>query len=129
VSTDPAEYPSRAAILTIRAVPVDEPAVSAQGDATVMNSESGRIRMPRGRRERRPGRVAPSAAGLLTTAARLLPAADRARYAEEYRSELGDLAQSGLGRIRQLRYALCQLLRVLPLGLVLRSLRRRSAAP
>jgi hypothetical protein len=72
--------------------------------------------------------VAPSAAGLLAAAAWLLPAADRARYGEEYRSELWDLAQSGAGRLRQLGYALRQLRRALPACLALRSPRHGSAA-
>lgn len=69
-----------------------------------------------------------SAAGLLA-AVRLLPPADRARYAEEYRSELWDLAQSGAGWLRQLGYAMRQLLRILPMCCVLRSPRHRSPAP
>jgi hypothetical protein len=79
--------------------------------------------------EPRARRVAPSAVGLLAAAAYLLPATDRARYAQEYRSELWDLAQSGAGRPRQLRYALSQLRRVVPMGFALRSPRRRGAAP
>ncbi len=74
-------------------------------------------------------RVSPSAAGLLAAAVRLLPAADRGRYAEEYRSELWDLAQAGAGRIGQLRYALCQLRSALSVSAALRSPRRRSVAP
>ena len=79
-----------------------------------------------GRREA--GGVVPSAAGLLTAAAGLLPAGDRARYGEEYRSELWDLARSGAGRVRQLGYALRQLRRAFPAGIALRSARRRRAA-
>jgi len=71
--------------------------------------------------------VPPWAAGLVA-AARLLPAADRARYLEEYQAELWVLAWSGTGRLRRLRYALRQLLRILPLGVALRSPRRRGAA-
>ena len=78
-----------------------------------------------GRRKAR--QVAPSAAGLLAAAARLLPTADRARYAQEYRSELWDLAHTGAGRIRQLRYALRQLRSAPQMGIALRSPRRRSA--
>ena len=74
-------------------------------------------------------RVAPSAASLLTTAARLLPAAHRSRYAEEYQSELWDLAQAGAGRIRQLRYALCQFRNAVPISVALRAPRRRSSVP
>jgi DNA-binding CsgD family transcriptional regulator len=80
-------------------------------------------------RQRRTRRVARSAVGLLAAAVRLLPAADRARYADEYLSELWELAQSGDGRIRQVRYALRQLRRVPSMGFALRSLRRRSAEP
>ena len=71
--------------------------------------------------------VPPWAAGLVA-AARLLPAADRARYLEEWQAELWVLAWSGAGRLRQPRYALRQLLRILPLGITLRSPRRRGAA-
>ena len=74
-------------------------------------------------------RVAPSAAGLLAAVARLLPAADRSRYADEYLSELYDIAQSGAGRLQQLRYAFRQLQNVVPMSFVLRSPRRRSAVP
>ncbi len=74
-------------------------------------------------------RIVPSAARLLSYAARFLPAVDRARYAQEYRSELWELAQSGVGRRGQLRYALRQLLRVPPMGFALRSPWRRSAVP
>lgn len=75
----------------------------------------------------RAGRVASSAAGLLAAAVRLLPAAERARYAEEYRAELWDLTQAGAGRIRQLRYALRQLLSAPAMRFALQSPRRRSA--
>jgi hypothetical protein len=74
-------------------------------------------------------RVIPSAADLLVVATRLLPIADRVRYFEEYFSELWELAQAGHGRARQLRYALRQLLNAIPMGLALRSPRRRGAAP
>jgi hypothetical protein len=66
---------------------------------------------------------------VLAAAVRLLPAADRARYGEEYRSELWELAQSGYGRMRQLRYALRQLRSALPMSFALRAPRRRGAAP
>jgi hypothetical protein len=78
---------------------------------------------------RGPGRVVPSAAGLLAAAVRLLPAADRGRYDEEYRSELWDLAQAGAGRLGQLRYALCQLRNALPTSSALGLPPRRGAAP
>ena len=83
----------------------------------------------RSRARREAGRVAYSAARLLVGAARLLPAADRARYAEEYRSELWELARAGAGRPGQLGYALRQLHSAPRTGRALRALRRRSAAP
>jgi hypothetical protein len=78
-----------------------------------------------------PGRrqVMPSAKRLLDAAARVLPAADRARYADEYRSELWELAHAGAGCLRQLRYALRQLRRAPSMGFTLRSPHRRSATP
>ena len=80
-------------------------------------------------RQRRDRPVALSATRLLTAAARLLPVGERARYAEEYRSELWELAQAGAGRIRQLCYALRQLRSAPSMGFAVRSPRRRSAAP
>jgi CarD family transcriptional regulator len=68
-----------------------------------------RIAIAFARRQHRARRVARPAAGLLAVAARLLPAAERTRYAQEYLSELGELALSGSGRLRQLGYALRQL--------------------
>lgn len=73
--------------------------------------------------------VASSAASLLTTAARLLPAVHRCRYAEEYRSELWELAQAGASQVKQLRYALCQLRSALSMSVALRSPQRRSSVP
>jgi hypothetical protein len=73
-------------------------------------------------------RVASSAVGLVTAATRLLPAVDRARYSEEYRSELWDLAQSGVGRLGQLLYATRQFLNMARVSLVLRSPRRHHPA-
>ena len=74
-------------------------------------------------------RVAPMAADMLAGAARLLPAADRARYAEEYQAELWHLATSGANRQQQLRYALRQFRGALWMRLALQSSQRRSAAP
>lgn len=81
------------------------------------------------RKQRRTSLPARSAAGLVSAAARLLPAADRARYGDEYQSELWDLAQFGASRLQQLKYALRQLLRAFSMGRTLRSPRRRSAVP
>jgi hypothetical protein len=57
----------------------------------------------------------------------LLPAADRARYAEEFRSELWDLAEAGAGRVQRARYGFRQLMRAVAMRRTLRSPRRRSA--
>ena len=75
------------------------------------------------------GPVTPSASRLVGAAARLLPAPDRARYAEEYRSELWETAQAGAGRWRQLQYAVRQLTHALLLHSALRVPRRKSTAP
>lgn len=82
-----------------------------------------------GRLNREAKRVVPRAARLLAAVTRLLPATDRSRYAEEFQSELWDLAQDGAGRIRQLGYALHLLRNIVPMGFALRSPRRRGAAP
>lgn len=79
--------------------------------------------------QRRARPVVPSATRLLAAAACLLPVAERARYTDEYRSELWELAQSGAGRPCQLRYSLRQLRNAPSLGFALRSPHRRSAAP
>ena len=77
----------------------------------------------------RPRPVAPSAAGLLAAAARLLPAEERVRYAEEYRSELWEIAQVGGRRCAQLAYAARQLLAARRLRAGLRAPQRRGAVP
>ena len=89
-----------------------------------LDRDSGREHL-----EREVRRVAPPAARLLTTVARLLPATDRARYDEEFKSELWDLAQTGAGRLRQVAYALRQLRCARLMVSALRSPRRRGAAP
>ena len=94
----------------------------------VLNRVFGRGR-PHARGDFEATQVARWPSGLLAASVRLLPATDRARYAEEYQSELRDLAQAGGGRIRQLRYALRQLRGAPAMGFALRSPRRRSAAP
>ena len=81
------------------------------------------------RGQRRAKHVVLPAAHLVAVAARLVPAADRARYAEEYRSELWDLAHTGAGRWPQLRYALRQLCNASRTSSALRAPRRRSAVP
>lgn len=66
---------------------------------------------------------------LVTIAASLLPDKDRARFCEEYRSELWDLASAGATRRRQLGYAFRQLLRTVPLRAAVLSPRRRRTGP
>jgi hypothetical protein len=75
------------------------------------------------------GLVGGSARRLAAAAVRLLPAADRARYAEEYLSELQDLARAGESRRRQAAYALRQLRSALVLRGELLAPSRRKAAP
>lgn len=75
---------------------------------------AGRVGNPANERDRshlegEVKRVAPPAVRLLSAVARLLPAAYRARYEEEFRAELWDLAQAGAGRLWQVAYALRQL--------------------
>jgi hypothetical protein len=75
-------------------------------------------------------RPALPARGLLAVAGILLPLADRARYMQEYRSELWDLAHIGEGRLRQLLYALRQLRSTVSMCVALRSPRHsKGAAP
>jgi hypothetical protein len=74
-------------------------------------------------------RIVPSAARLLSFAARFLPAGDQARYKEEFRSELWDLAAAGAGSRAQLIYAIRQASSVLRLRLELRSPRGQGAVP
>jgi hypothetical protein len=59
--------------------------------------------------------VALSARRLAVAAAWLLPAGDRARYGDEYRSELWDLAHAGAGRRQQVGYAFRQFVRAVPM--------------
>jgi hypothetical protein len=74
-------------------------------------------------------RVAPSAGRLLDGVAMLLPQADRARYSEEYHSELWEIARARAGRRRQLQYAAPQLSRAGHLRIVARAPRQRNATP
>lgn len=66
---------------------------------------------------------------LVAAAARMLPAGDRARYAEEFRSELAEIALAGGGRAAQLGYAARQLMSSVRLRADLKAPRRRSAVP
>jgi hypothetical protein len=70
--------------------------------------------------------VAPSAGRLAAAAARLLPASERARYAEEFRSELWEIAQAD-SRRAQLAYAARQLVAARRLRAGLQVPRRRGA--
>jgi hypothetical protein len=65
-------------------------------------------------------------AGRLLAAARLLPAGDRARWAEEFRSELTEIARAGAGRRGQLAYAGRVVLSARRLRADLRAPRRRG---
>jgi hypothetical protein len=73
-------------------------------------------------------RAAPSATSLLAVAAWLLPAADRARYAEECQSELWEIAHT-CSRWAQLAYAARQVLSAFRLRRGLQTPPRRGAAP
>ena len=66
---------------------------------------------------------------LLMVASRILPPADRARYGEEFRSELADITRAGGGRRIQLAYAVRQVMHAGHTRTVLRAPRRRSAVP
>jgi uncharacterized membrane protein len=74
-------------------------------------------------------RTAPAVGCLLAAAGRLLPPADRARYAGEFQSEVWELAHAGVSRRVQLVYAARQLMRAWNLRAELRAPRRRQAAP
>jgi hypothetical protein len=74
--------------------------------------------VPPGPRSAKPAQTRPvalSARRLAVAAAWLLPAGDRARYGEEYRSELWDLAHAGAGRRQQVGYAFRQFVRAVPM--------------
>lgn len=81
------------------------------------------------RRRVKARRVAPSACRLAAAAAWLLPARDQARYSEEWRSELHDLAAAGAGRHRQLGYAVRLLVRAVPLRWAVLAPRREETSP
>ena len=81
------------------------------------------------RRERDSGRVAPIARHLVAAAVRLLPEGNRARYAEEFRSDLWEIVHDGGRRRAQLAYAARQVMSARQLRAELRVPRRRGAAP
>jgi hypothetical protein len=100
----------------------------------IMTRTETRVLYLEGHRPSTPGlrsgaRRSAAARRLAAAAARMLPAGDRARYGEEFGSELADLALAGGGRRVQLAYAARQLRRAPRLRADLRSPRRRSAAP
>ena len=64
--------------------------------------------------------AAASAGRLLAVAVRLLPAGDRGRYAEEYSSELWEIAFAGASRRLQFLYATRQFIRVAHLRVAVR---------
>lgn len=65
--------------------------------------------------------VVPTASSMLAAAVRLLPAAYQTQYAEEYQSELWDLATANCSRWQQLGYAFRALRSALFLGFELRT--------
>ena len=73
--------------------------------------------------------VAAPAERLIAGAARLLPAANQARYREEYHSELWEMAAAGADRHLQLAYAIRQVIRTIPLRVAVLAPRRRGARP
>jgi hypothetical protein len=81
------------------------------------------------RKDRGAVRVVPTAGLLAAAAARLLPPGERAGYADEFRSELWEIAQASGCRRSQLAYAARQLLAARRLRAELRVPRRRGAAP
>ncbi len=88
-----------------------------------------RVRIVANRRRREASRVAPAAGRLVVAAAaRLLPTRERARYAEEFRSELWEIAHAGGRRRAQLAYAARQVMSAWRLRAELRVPRRRGAA-
>ncbi len=82
-----------------------------------------------GRRGRGPRRMTAAAAWLLAVAAGLLAAADRTRYAAEFKAELWELAQAGAGRRAQVGYAARQVRSAVQLRAALRAPARRGATP
>jgi hypothetical protein len=80
-------------------------------------------------RARQARRVTGMARKLAAVASRLLPASDRARYLEEYRSELWDLAAGGGGSCQQAGYATRQVLSAVPLRFAVLASRQQAGRP
>ncbi len=73
--------------------------------------------------------IRPSAGRISSVAARLLPESDRARYREEYLSELWDVAHAGGDVWQQSRYALRQVARARRMREALRRPRQNGLSP
>jgi hypothetical protein len=74
-------------------------------------------------------RAAPLAKQLLKAAPILLPASTRTRYAEEFQSELTELAIAGAGKFRQLTHVTRVIISISRLRADLHAPKRRGAAP
>jgi hypothetical protein len=112
-----------------RASPRRDRAINHAIKGALIASLTAALPLTRVRGSRESRQVAPSAAGMLAVVACLLPPADRARYAEEFTCELQELARSGAGRWRQVRYARSQLRSAPQMRFALRTPHRRSVAP
>lgn len=101
------------------------------GELAQALAEAGQVPGERGSgwRDRARPRVAPLAPRLLGMAARLLPEADRARYAEEFRCEVWELAAAGAARWGQRACAARVLTRAWETWAALRATARRQAVP
>src|SRR5262249_51012349 len=76
-----------------------------------------------------PIRISVPARGLAHAAVRMLPAADRSRYAEEFQAELVEISRRGGKQRAQMAYAAAQLRHAPLLRFELREPHRRNAAP
>jgi diguanylate cyclase (GGDEF)-like protein len=104
-------------------------ATPAPRAASKVGTETGKVTPNTARVTSETPKVTPGAVRLLAIAAQVLPAADRDRFAEEYRAELREIANVGLGRGRQLLYAARQLKAARQLRRELRAPHRRRAEP
>jgi hypothetical protein len=83
----------------------------------------------REKKRKKQGSTSPLAGRLLVVAARMLPPRDRARYGDEFRSELWEIARARDGRWAQIAYAARQVRSSVQTRTALRAPRRRSAVP
>jgi hypothetical protein len=97
-------------------------------DSGEWRTEHVTVTVGRRRESHRPARRSRPAVSLTRAAVRVLPAAERDRYAEEFRAELYDLALSGAGPLRQVLYGVRQVRGTFLLSFALRAPRRRGAA-